>query len=155
MFDFHDLLGPDRVLAGIRVANKKQLLGLLADAAAPACALPAARIADLATERERLGSTGFGGGVAIPHAKADGLHRVVGVFAQLANPVDFDALDRRPVDLAFLLLSPTQAGAEHLKALARVSRMFRDEAFTAKLRGVTGADAMYALLAGDGRSKAA
>lgn len=155
MFDFHDLLGPDRVLAGIRVANKKQLLGLLADAAAPACALPAARIADLVAERERLGSTGFGGGVAIPHAKADGLQSMVGVFAQLANPVDFDALDRRPVDLAFLLLSPVEAGAEHLKALARVSRMFRDEAFIAKLRGVTGADAMYALLAADGRSKAA
>jgi PTS system nitrogen regulatory IIA component len=99
------------------------------------------------TERERLGSTGFGAGVAIPHGKVDGLEHVVGLFVQLQPPVDFDAIDDLPVDLVFCLLSPPDSGAEHLKALALVSRWMRDSAFVAKLRGAASSDAVLALFA--------
>jgi PTS system nitrogen regulatory IIA component len=99
-------------------------------------------------EREKLGSTGFGGGIAIPHGRLDGLKRVCGVFARLSKPVDFAAVDELPVDLVFMLLSPTGAGAEHLKALACVSRKLRDRGFAAKLRGAGSNDAVYALLTG-------
>jgi PTS system nitrogen regulatory IIA component len=104
-------------------------------------------IVERLVERERLGSTGFGGGVAIPHGKIDGLDRVIGVFARLSAPVDFQAIDDLPVDLVFLLLSPPDSGVEHLKALARVSRRLRDKAFVAKLRGAGSTDALYALFA--------
>jgi nitrogen PTS system EIIA component len=100
------------------------------------------------TERERLGSTGFGKGVAIPHGKVEGLSRVFGYFARLAQPIDFHAVDGMPVDLVFLLLSPPDAGADHLKALAQVSRMLRDRHTVDKLRGARSKDAIYALLAG-------
>ena len=110
--------------------------------------LDARHVAERLADRERLGSTGFGGGVAIPHGKVDGLDRVVGLFAKLAQPIEFAAIDDMPVDLVFLLLSPPEAGADHLKALARVSRRLRDRAFVAKLRGAGSADALYALFAG-------
>ena len=100
------------------------------------------------TEREQLGSTGLGQGVAIPHGKLDGLPRIYGLFARLAEPVDYKAIDGRPVDLVFLLLSPPDAGADHLKALATVSRVFRDRQTVAKLRGARSRDALFALLAG-------
>ena len=97
-------------------------------------------------ERERLGTTGVGRGVAIPHGKLAGLPRVYGVFARLEKAIDFDAVDDRPVDLVFLLLAPEMAGADHLKALARVSRLLRDEALCEKLRGCDTAEGIYALL---------
>jgi len=109
--------------------------------------LSATEVVDRLTERERLGSTGFGGGVAIPHGKIDGLTQVVGLFIQLAQPVDVKAIDDLPVDLVFCLLSPPDAGSEHLKALAQVSRWLRDRAFVAKLRGAGSADAIFALFA--------
>ncbi len=109
--------------------------------------LDAKLIVERLAERERLSSTGFGGGVAIPHGKIDGLDHVVGVFARLANPIDFNSIDDMPVDLVFLLLSPPDAGVEHLKALARVSRRLRDRGFVAKLRGAGSDDALYALFA--------
>jgi PTS system nitrogen regulatory IIA component len=146
MTDFSDLLDPDTVLARVSVPTKKHLLQSLATTAADAYALDAASVLDTLVEREKLGSTGFGGGIAIPHGRVEGLERVVGVVAQLVQPVDYQAIDDLPVDLAFMLLSPPRAGAEHLKALARVSRSLRDRGFVAKLRGVGSPDALYALL---------
>jgi PTS system nitrogen regulatory IIA component len=97
-------------------------------------------------ERERLGTTGVGGGIAIPHGRLPGLTHMFGLFARLERPVDFEAIDERPVDLIFLLLAPSAAGADHLKALARVSRLLRDRSLVEKLRATESADALYALL---------
>jgi PTS system nitrogen regulatory IIA component len=147
MDDLSDLLGPDAVLAGVVAPNKKTLFQQLANAAGRLTGIDSRAIVERLVERERLGSTGFGGGVAIPHGKIDGLDRVIGVFARLSAPVDFQAIDDLPVDLVFLLLSPPDSGVEHLKALARVSRRLRDKAFVAKLRGAGSPDAVYALFA--------
>jgi len=147
MDDLSDLLGPDAILSGLIVPNKKALFQQLAAAAAKLTGADPRVIVERLVERERLGSTGFGGGVAIPHGKIDNLDHVVGIFAQLASPIDFQAIDDMPVDIALLLLSPPDAGVEHLKALARISRKLRDKAFVAKLRGAGSPDAIYALLA--------
>ncbi len=145
--DLSDLLTPDAIVATLSVPNKKVLFQQLAAIAARRASLDAKPIVERLTERERLGSTGFGGGVAIPHGKIDGLTQVIGVFARLATPIEFHAIDDMPVDLVFVLLSPPDAGVEHLKALARVSRRMRDRAFVAKLRGAGSEDALYALFA--------
>lgn len=145
MDDLSDILTPDAVLAGVTVPNKKTLFQQLAAAAAKLAQVEPRLIVERLVERERLGSTGFGGGIAIPHGKVDGIDHVVGLFARLGQPVDFQAIDDMPVDLVFLLLSPPDAGVEHLKALARVSRRLRDKAFVAKLRGAGSTDALYAL----------
>ncbi|MBB4152558.1 PTS system nitrogen regulatory IIA component [Sphingomonas jinjuensis] len=155
MNDLSDLLRHDAVVTDVSVANKKQLLQHLAGVAAHIVALDPKLVGERLMARERLGSTGFGGGVAIPHAKIPGLETVVGVFARLAQPIDFDAIDDLPVDLVFLLLSPTEAGAEHLKALARVSRRLRDRDFLAKLRGAGSRDALYVLFTADAARDAA
>jgi PTS system nitrogen regulatory IIA component len=147
MADLTAFLTPETVLAHVAAANKKILFQQLSTAAAAAHGLDTREIFDRLSERERLGSTGFGGGIAIPHGKIEGLPRVVGVFARLTHPIDFAAVDDLPVDLVFMLLSPTGAGAEHLKALATVSRRLRDRNFTAKLRGAGSPDALLALLA--------
>ncbi len=148
MTDFSDLLKPDAVLSGIPASNKKKLFALTGAAAADAYGLDADLVAERLGQREKLGSTGFGGGVAIPHGKIDGLRRVTGLFIRLSRPLDFGAVDDLPVDLVFALLSPSDAGADHLKALARVSRRLRERGFVAKLRGAGSADALYALLTG-------
>lgn len=153
--ELDDFLAPAAVIADLRTPTKKQLLQQLSHRAAALVGLDERRLLDTVMERERLGSTGFGGGVAIPHGKVDGLDRVFGLFARLGTPIDYDALDRQPVDLVFLLLAPTGAGADHLKALAAVSRTFRDRAVTAKLRGSTSADALYAMLTNGAHSRAA
>lgn len=155
MTELSDLLTPEAVLAGVAAANKKTLFPQLGTAVARAHGLDARLVAERLAEREKLGSTGFGGGVAIPHAKMDGIRRVIGLFVRLDSPVDFGAVDEMPVDLVFVLLSPVGAGAEHLKALACVSRHLRDRAFGAKLRGAGSADALYALLTGVGTRDAA
>ena len=148
----NDLLRPGDVISALTVPNKKSLFVQLSRLAAKGRGLSATEITERLLDRERLGSTGFGGGVAIPHGKIEGLEQVVGLFAKLASPIDFAAIDDMPVDLVFLLLSPPDAGVEHLKALARVSRRLRDRTFVAKLRGAGSTDALYALLAnGDGR----
>jgi PTS system nitrogen regulatory IIA component len=148
MSDLSDLISVNAIDAGMTAANKKAWFQQLAAAAARVTGLPAKEIATCLTERERLGSTGFGGGVAIPHGKMDGLPGVVGYFARLNAPIDFNAIDNIPVDIVFMLLSPPDAGADHLKALARVSRTLRDSATVAKLRGARSKDAIFALLAG-------
>jgi PTS system nitrogen regulatory IIA component len=147
MDDFSDILTPDSVHASIAVPNKKALFQQLAAAAGRLTGVDPRVIVEKLVERERLGSTGFGGGVAIPHGKVDGIDRVIGLFARLSAPVEFQAIDDMPVDLVFVLLSPPDAGVEHLKALARVSRRLRDRAFIAKLRGAGTDDALYALFA--------
>ncbi|MBD8619601.1 PTS sugar transporter subunit IIA [Sphingomonas sp. CFBP 13728] len=149
MTDFSDMLRPDAVQTGVIAKNKKAVFQHLATIASEILDADPKMIADRLAAREKLGSTGFGGGVAIPHAKLEGLAQVTGVFARLAEPVDFQAVDNLPVDLVFMLLSPTDAGAVHLKALARVSRRLRDKAFLEKLRGGGSPDAVYALFTAD------
>jgi len=153
--DLHDFLSPQAIVADLRAGSKKQLLQQLSQRAASLTGLEDRRVLEVVLERERLGSTGFGGGVAIPHGKIEGLTSVFGLFARLNAPVDYDALDRQPVDMLFLLLAPEGAGADHLKALARVSRVFRDRVTLEKLRGSTSADALYAMLASGVHSRAA
>ena len=138
-----DLLpGPDAVLASVKASGKKALLAELASRAATVFKLDDRRLFDRLLERERLGSTGIGGGIAIPHARLTTLTKPVGLFARLAGPVDFESIDERPVDIVFLLVAPEGAGADHLKALARVSRLLRDRALVEKLRATESADAM-------------
>jgi PTS system nitrogen regulatory IIA component len=149
MTDLSDLLLPETVLERLAAANKKSLFQQLAIAAATAYGLDAAAVAEGLVKREKLGSTGFGSGVATPHARIAGLNHVVGVFARLAQPIDFQAVDDLPVDIVFMLLSPVDAGALHLKALARVSRRLRERGFVDKLRGAGSRDAIYALLTAD------
>ncbi|HEX9932489.1 MAG TPA: PTS sugar transporter subunit IIA [Allosphingosinicella sp.] len=148
MNDLSELIAADAVDAALQASNKKGLFQLLAAAAAKRTGLDAKAIASVLAEREKLGSTGFGSGVAIPHGKIEGLPKVFGYFARLSTPVDYHAVDGMPVDLVVLLLSPPDAGADHLKALAGVSRMFRDRQTLAKLRGARSKDAIYALIAG-------
>ena len=142
-----DLLAPRAVVAQLRAGSKKQVLQEIARRAAPLIEVPDRRIYEVLAERERLGTTGIGKGVAVPHGKLPELTRLWGMFARLERPVLFEAVDDQPVDLVFMLLAPAEAGAEHLRALARVSRLLRDEAICQKLRGTDNSDALYALLA--------
>jgi len=146
--DITDLVTPRGVIAQLRAPTKRQVLQELARRAATMTGIPDRRIYDALTERERLGTTGIGTGVAIPHCRLPELTRLYGMFARLERPVPFEAIDDQPVDLVFLLLAPSEAGAEHLKALARVSRLLRDRVMCEKLRGANSADALYALLTG-------
>ena len=148
MSDLSDILSDKAIDADLVAANKKALFQQLASASAKLTGLPAKAIAASLNAREKIGSTGFGGGAAIPHGKLEGLNAVFGYFARLETPVDFQSIDNMPVDLVFCLLSPPDAGADHLKALARISRAFRDAQIVAKLRGARSRDAIYALLAG-------
>lgn len=132
----------------LAAGNKRQLLNQLAQIAAARLALDPSVIADAIGERERLGSTGFGGGVAIPHGKLVQLDRVYALVARLASPIDYKAIDGTPVDLVFMLLSPPDAGAEHLKALAAVSRLVRNGVTVEKMRGARSRDALAAVLLG-------
>ena len=150
-----DLRNPDAVIPALRVTSKKQALQELARRAADITRESEREIFQVLLERERLGTTGVGGGIAIPHGKLQGLKRLYGVFARLDRPIDFEAIDEQPVDLIFLLLAPGTAGADHLKALARVSRLLRDRAICEKLRGSDNADAIYALLTDHATSHAA
>jgi PTS system nitrogen regulatory IIA component len=144
--EVEDLIIPRAVIAQLRAGNKKQVLLEIARRAAATTGIAERRIYDVLAERERLASTGLGRGLAIPHGKLPELDRLYGVFARLERPIPFDAFDNRPVDLVFVLLAPADAGAEHLRALARVSRLLRDDAICQKLRGTDNPDALYALL---------
>jgi nitrogen PTS system EIIA component len=141
-----DLISPESVIATLKASSKKQALQELAITAARLTGLEERAIFDTLLQRERLGSTGIGDGLAIPHGKPAGLNRLVGLFARLEKPIDFEALDGQPVDLIFLLLAPEGAGADHLKALARVARILRDPVLVAKARASRDADAIYAIL---------
>ena len=141
-----DLLKPEQVIARLRATSKKQALQELARRAAELTGQPEREIFSTLMKRERLGTTGVGNGIAIPHGKLTALTQMFGIFARLEHPIDFEAIDDRPVDLIFLLLAPEEAGADHLKALARVSRLLRDKRACEKLRGTDNAEALYALL---------
>lgn len=144
-----NLVYPTTVRAGLHIDSKKSLFAAVGQAAAATLGLDANEVTEALAERERLGSTGFGRGVALPHARIAGLSGVRGMVFQLARPIDFDAVDALPVDIAFVLLSPADAGADHLKALAQVSRFLRDETMVTRLRGARDAEALYALLIED------
>ena len=138
----------EAIRVDLTVNNKRQLLNQLAQVAGARLSLDPGLIAESIGERERLGSTGFGGGVAIPHGKLAGLDRVYALVARLSTPVEYKAIDGGKIDLVFLLLSPPDAGAEHLKALAAVSRLVRHAATVEKLRGARSRDALAAVLMG-------
>jgi nitrogen PTS system EIIA component len=150
-----DLISPEAVVPWLKVKTKKQLLQDLAARAARLTGLEERTIFDTLLQRERLGSTGLGQGIAIPHCKLPGLKRIVGLFARLAEPIDFDAVDGAPVDLVFVLLAPEGAGADHLKALARISRLLREDQGVEKLRASKDASAIYAVLTEPATSHAA
>ncbi len=141
-----DIITQDTVLPAVKAGSKKQLLQELSNAMAKSTGLDARRIFETLLQREKLGSTGLGQGIAIPHGKFSELNRVQGLFARLVQPIDFEAVDEQPVDLVFLLLAPESAGADHLKALARISRLLRDPSIVLKLRGTDSAAGLYAIL---------
>jgi nitrogen PTS system EIIA component len=141
-----DILKPEGVIASLRVRGKKQALQELSVVAGKLCGFEAQHILDKLLARERLGTTGVGQGIAIPHAKFAEATTVTGLFARLEQPIDFESIDDRPVDLIFLLIAPEDGGAEHLRTLARVSRLLRNQELCAKLRGSRERAALYALL---------
>ena len=142
-----DLVVPQAIVPSLRVNNKKQALQELAARAAVICGRNDREVLEVLMQRERLGSTGIGNGIAIPHGKLARLERLFGVFARLERPIDFEALDGQPVDLVFLLLAPEGAGADHLKTLARVARLLRNPEVAQQLRQSRDAEAIYAVLA--------
>ena len=141
-----ELIKPDNVVANLRASSKKQALQDLARRAAAITGQPERAVFSVLMKRERLGTTGVGNGIAIPHGKLPNLDKLHGIFARLEHPIDFESIDDRPVDLIFLLLAPESSGADHLKALARVSRLLRDKGACEKLRGTDDSEALYALL---------
>ena len=144
--EISDLITPKSIFEKLPVTSKKQALQELAKRAAEISAINERVIFDALIERERLGTTGVGNGIAIPHGKLVGLERLYGLFARLEKPVEFDSIDEQPVDLIFLLLAPECAGADHLKALARVPRLLRDRTTCEKLRGSDDPAGLYVLL---------
>ncbi len=153
--DIDKLLTPECVFAALKASSKKQVLEVLAGKAAARTGLADRDIFETLINREKLGSTGVGHGVAIPHGKMAGLSTIVGLFARLTAPVDFEAPDDQPVDLVFLLLAPEDAGAEHLKTLAKVARLMREPAVTDGLREAAGPGSLMKLLTGEAASDAA
>ena len=142
-----DLVAPNAIIPALKVNSKKQILQELAAKAAELCGQNERTIYEILLQREKLGSTGVGHGIAIPHGKLAKLNKLFGLFARLDRPVDFEALDGEPVDLVFLLLAPEGAGADHLKALARVARLLRAPEIARKLRESRDAETLYAVLA--------
>lgn len=144
--DLGDLIKPDAVLSGLRAQTKRALLGELAGRAGELLKIDQSLIQEAVQQREMLSSTGLGRGIAIPHARMKQVPNMFGLFARLDQPIDFDAVDGEPVDLVFLLLAPDGAGADHLRALARVSRLMRDTATLERLRGSRSRNALYSVL---------
>ena len=153
--EINDLLVPEGVVADLKATSKKQALQDLAKRAAEVSGLHERAIFEVLMERERLGTTGVGNGIAIPHGKLASLDRLHGLFARLEQPIDFHAIDERPVDLIFVLLAPENAGADHLKALARISRLLRNNGICDKLRGTDSAEALFAILTESQEDRAA
>ena len=150
-----ELLTAGSIAPRLAAQNKRQVLSTVAEIAARSCRLKAPKVVDALMERECLGTTGVGYGVAIPHARVEGLDRVRGVFARINPPVEYNAVDDEPVDLVFALLSPADSGSEHLRALARIARALRSAELRGLLRQASGADAIRALFVQEARSSAA
>ena len=144
--ELNDIILPDNVLANIKPSSKKQVLQEVADVAARTLGISPQTVFETLLDRERLGSTGVGNGVAIPHGKISSIDKITGVFARLAKPVAFDAMDDQPVDIIFMLLAPEGSGADHLKALSRIARVLRNQATLSQIRKTSDADAIYSLL---------
>ncbi|MET3661837.1 PTS IIA-like nitrogen regulatory protein PtsN [Aquamicrobium ahrensii] len=151
----NDLVDVPAIMPALKANSKKQVLQLLAERASTISGIPERDIFETILQREKLGSTGVGNGIAIPHGKLAGVKGITGVFARLETPVDFEALDDQPVDLVFLLLAPEGAGADHLKALSRIARVLRDSDTVAKIRGTRDAQAIHSLLSETPASHAA
>lgn len=153
--DIGDLLDQGAVSARVGATSKRQVLSVIAEVAARNFGVEASDVLAKLLAREQIGSTGVGYGVAVPHARLRGLDRMRGVFLRLETPVEFGAVDDQPVDLVFALLAPSHSRSEHLRALARVSRVLRQSDLREKLRQSKSADAVYALLARDAQPSAA
>lgn len=150
-----DLLTQKAVVLNLHARCKREALAMLADRAAGVTGADATAIREALMEREKLGSTGVGRGVAIPHGKIEGLGAITGLLAKLDAPIDFEAVDEQPVDLIFVLLAPADASAAHLKALARVSRLLRDERVREALRGAETPEALFTIAVDSERPHAA
>lgn len=153
--DFATLLKPEAVKTLTSASSKKRLLNEIGDLSQSVHGLESALVVEALTAREALGPTGVGHGVALPHARLDGLDKVVGVFVLLDKPIDFNSVDRQPVDMAFALFAPENAGVTHLKALALVSRTLRDPTMCTKLRSNRDADKIYDILSATQATQAA
>lgn len=153
--DLSRLLTPGAVKVLADVSSKKRLMLSIAEMSEQLLGSPAAKVFEALQERENLGPTGVGHGIALPHARLEGIDGVTGVFIRLERPIDFDAADRQPVDLVFTLLAPLDSGVDHLKALALVSRTLRDPALCAKLRANTSHTTLYTMLTESEANKAA
>lgn len=152
--DISDLLSPELIAVGVPAISRKALFVQLGLMLAAPLELDAAEVSGALAAREKQGSTGYGGGIAVPHARITGLSRIVAAVVRLQQPVDFAAVDDMPVDVVVAMLSPPDAGADHLKALARVAARLRDRDLVAKLRGAGSRDAVWALLTEDMRDAA-
>ncbi len=150
-----DILSPESVVSNLKVTSKKQALQELSKRISDLAELEDRDVFEILLDREKLGTTGVGNGIAIPHGKMENLDKLHGLFARLERPVEFESIDERPVDLIFLLLAPESAGADHLKALAQVSRLLRDKSMCEKLRGSDSPEALYALLTDQTANQAA
>jgi PTS system nitrogen regulatory IIA component len=155
MNDLSDLIAPDAVLTRLITTSRRQAIQAMADALAKSSGVDARAAFEAVLMRERMAGTGMGEGVAIPHAPVKGVIRPIGAFARLDPPQDFEAMDGRPADLVFMLISPPDRSADHLKALARISRLLRRAEMREKLRAARGGDELYALIAGAVRVDAA
>ncbi|WP_427025292.1 PTS IIA-like nitrogen regulatory protein PtsN [Aureimonas ureilytica] len=144
--DLADLIAEDAILPALRSQSKKQVLQDISEKASELTGLPARTIFETILQRERLGSTGIGNGIAIPHGKLNGLPGIRGVFARLVKPVEFEAMDDQPVDLVFLLVAPETAGADHLKALSKIARMLRNPHTVTDLRAGRDAHALHQVM---------
>ncbi|MBB5073758.1 PTS system nitrogen regulatory IIA component [Bartonella callosciuri] len=144
--NLNELITPEAIIPALKANSKKQVLQVLAGKAAELTGLDACVIFDIVLQREKLGSTGLGGGIAIPHGKLSNINRIIGIFARLESSVDFEALDDEPIDLVFLLLAPENAGADHLKALSQIARVLRHTDVVQKLRNTHDAKVLYNLL---------
>jgi len=153
--DLSDLISPEAIIPALKANSKKQALQAVAEKAAQNTGIDERAIFETLLQREKLGSTGVGGGIAIPHGKLPKLTRIFGLFARLARPIDFEALDDQPVDLIFLLLAPEGSGADQLKALARIARHLREPGVAGKLRASADQAALYAVLTESAASDAA
>lgn len=153
--EIFNFLAPTSVFANVKAKSKKQILQFLSDEAAKITQIDQREIFDSLLERERLGSTGVGKGIAIPHSKFKELDEIIGIFVTLEAEVDFDSIDDKPIDLVFLLMVPENAGADHLTALARISRFMRDAKNVAGIRGADSVDGLYAILTANKAASAA
>ncbi|MFK7902435.1 MAG: PTS sugar transporter subunit IIA [Nitratireductor sp.] len=150
-----DLIGPEDIVVNLRSNCKKTLLSDLAEIAAEKTGIASRKIFETLLERERLGTTGIGRGIAIPHGKLDALDGITGILAVLEKPIDFDSVDMEPVDIVFLLLADDKEGAEHLKMLSRIARTLRNESFVTEMRSAGNSDALYVLLSNQEAANAA